>query len=173
MQSAKQFLIRSGRIYIKGIEWTSAVLMVLVALAMLETAFSRTILHLPLSAIDRMNVMAIIWACFLVNGNLILENNHIQINILPEKLKGAHLSMLRLFFNFFMLVICVITSIYGFEVTILTFETGVTYTAEIDIPQWPTFLAVSLGMALAVPPTLYVIFKEVLALRDHIRKRRS
>jgi len=54
----------------------------------------------------------------------------------------------------------------------IIFETGVTYTAEIDIPQWPTFLAVSLGMALAVPTTLYLMFKDVLALSDHIRKRR-
>jgi len=173
MQSVKHFVIIASRIYIKGIEWTSAVLIVLVSLAMLETAFSRTILHVPLSAIDRINIILIIWACFLVNGNLILQNNHIQINILPETLKGARLSMLRLFINLLMLAICIIASVYGFEVTRITFETGVTYTAEIDIPQWPTFLAVSLGMALAVPSTLYVICKDVLALSDHIRKRRS
>ena len=172
MRSVKSFFVQAGKIYIKSIEWTSAVLIVLVSLAMLETVFSRTILHLPLSAIDRINISLMIWVCFLFNGILILENKRIQINILPEKLNGARLSILRLFINLSMLAICIITSIYGFEVTMIIFETGVTYTAEIDIPQWPTFLAVSLGMALAVPTTLYLMFKDVLALSDHIRKRR-
>jgi len=172
MRSVKSFFVQAGKIYIKSIEWTSAVLIVLVSLAMLETVFSRTILHLPLSAIDRINISLMIWVCFLFNGILILENKHIQINLLPEKLNGARLSILRLFINLSMLAICIITAIYGFEVTMIIFETGVTYTAEIDIPQWPTFLAVSLGMALAVPTILYLMFKDVLALSDHIRKRR-
>lgn len=173
MQYFKGFFITLSRIYVKGIEWTSSVLMILVALAMLETIFSRAVLHAHLSAIDRINIIMIIWASFLVNGKLILENNHIQINLLPEKLKGVRLSILRIFTTLFVLAICVITSIYGFEVTLLTFETGITYTAEFDIPQWPTFLAVSLGMALAVPASLHCLFKEVLALRDHIRTKRS
>lgn len=173
MQTAKRFLIRVSRIYLKSIEWSSAVLMVLVTLAMLETVFSRAVLRLPLSAIDRINISLMIWICFMVNGILILENKHIQIDILPGKLKGARLSILRLLINLSMLAICTITTIYGYEVTMMTYETGVTYTAEIDIPQWPTFLAVSVGMALAVPSILYLICKDVQTLSDHMRKRRG
>lgn len=173
MQSVKHILITISRIYIRGIEWISSFIMVLVALAMLQTVFSRAVLHSPISAIDKIIIILVIWACFLLNGNLILENNHIQINLLPEKLKGVQLSILRLLTNFFLLVICTITSIYGFKVTMLTFETGVTYTAEIAIPQWPTFLAVCLGMALAVPPTLYCIVKDILALCDYLKNIRS
>jgi TRAP-type C4-dicarboxylate transport system permease small subunit len=171
MQSVKYFFVRAGRIYIKSIEWTGAVLIVLVSLAMLEAAFSRTVMHFPLSAIDKINVSLMIWACFLVNSVLILEDKHIQINILPAKLRGLRLSILRLVINLALLATCLVTAIYGFEVAKITYETGVTFTAEIDLPQWPTFLAVPVGMALAVPVTVYLIARDVSAVRDHLRKR--
>jgi TRAP-type C4-dicarboxylate transport system permease small subunit len=83
MRSVKSFFVQAGKIYIKSIEWTSAVLIVLVSLAMLETVFSRTILHLPLSAIDRINISLMIWICFLFNDPDPGEQAY-SINIRPK-----------------------------------------------------------------------------------------
>lgn len=173
MSLLKKFFVGVGKVYIKGIEWVTAVIIVLVSLAMLETAFSRTVFHFPLSAIDKINIILMIWACFLVNGLLILNDQHIQINVLPEKLTGVRLSILKLVINTVVLITCLVTAIYGFVVTHVTFETGVTYTAEIDLPQWPTFLAIAVGMTLAVPACIYMMTKDIRAIRDYFTGRRG
>ena len=64
----------------------------MVALAMLEMIVSRTIFHFPYSALDRINVIAMIWACFLVAGLLVETNGHVAVTFLPAKLTGLRLS---------------------------------------------------------------------------------
>ena len=67
----------------------------LVALAILEMIVSRTIFHFPYSALDRINVIAMIWACFLVAGLLVETDGHVAVTFLPAKLTGLRLSFLK------------------------------------------------------------------------------
>jgi TRAP-type C4-dicarboxylate transport system permease small subunit len=162
-----EFLRKFARIYKKILEATATIIIILVTLAMLETALSRTIFHFPLSAIDKINVIIIIWACFLVNGPLVEDEDHIAVNLLPARLAGLPLHVLKAFISFCLLVAFVIAAYYGFIVFKDLYEAGVTYPAEFDIPQWIAFLPVGIGMVLAIP---FVIHRLIISLRNIYRE---
>jgi len=160
---------RIGRIYCKTIEGVAAAIIVLVALAMLEMVVSRTIFHFPWSALDRINVIAMIWACFLVAGLLVETEGHIAVTFLPSKLTGLRLSFLKLFIHLALLATFVIVAYYGFFAFRAVYETGVFYPAEIDIPQWLNRMPILLGMALGVPLVLHVLVVNVISIYRQLK----
>ncbi|MBA7483605.1 hypothetical protein ES707_19122 [subsurface metagenome] len=158
-----------GRTYCKAIEWVAAVIIVLVALSMLEMVVSRTIFHFPWSALDRINVIAMIWACFLVAGLLVKTDGHIAVTFLPAKLTGLRLSFLKLFTHLVLLATFVIVAYYAFFAFRAAYETGVFYPAEIDIPHWLTRLPIFIGMALGVPLVLHVLIVNVISIYRQLK----
>jgi len=162
-----------GRNYSKIIEGVAAVIIILVALAMLEMIVSRAIFHFPWSALDRINTIAMIWACFLVAGLLVETEGHIAVNYLPTKLSGLPLAFLKLFTHLLILVTFVIVAYYAFFAFQAAYETGVFYPAEIDIPQWLNRLPLFVGMVLGVPTVLYVLIKNVLSIRRQLKDRKK
>ena len=166
-----KILSRIGQIYYKAIEWVAAYLIVLVAVAMLEMAISRTIFHFPWSALDRINVIAIIWACFLVTGLLVKTEGHIAVTFLPTKLTGWRLYFLKLFINLTLLVTFGIVAYYGFLAFKTVYDAGVIYPAEIDIPQWLASLPVFVGMALGIPFVLHILIKNVTSIYREFKEK--
>ena len=162
-----------GRIYCKTLEWIAAVIIVLVALAMLEMVVSRTIFHFPWSALDRINVIAMIWACFLVTGLLVKTEGHIAVNYLPARLTGLRLSFLKLFINISLLVTFCIVAYYGFLAFRSLYETGAYYPAEIDIPQWLASLPVGIGMGLGIPFVLHALFGNVTSIYRQLKGEKA
>jgi len=162
-----------GRIYCKTIEWIAAVILVLVALAMLEMVVSRTIFHFPWSALDRINVIAMIWACFLMAGLLVKTNGHIAVTFLPAKLSGLRLSFLKLFIHLVLLATFVIVACCAFFAFRAVHETGVFYPAEIDIPQWLTRLPIFVGMILGIPLVLHVLIVDVVSIYRQLKGEKA
>lgn len=166
-------LKKIGRIYFKALEWIGAYLIVLIALSMLEMAFSRTVFHFPWSALDRINMIAIIWACFLLAGPLVKTEGHVAVNYFPLKLTGLRLYFLKLFINIALLATFVIVAYYGFFAFKGLYETGTIYPAEIDIPQWLTRLPVFLGMVLGLPFVLHPLINSVTAICGEFKKKKG
>ena len=162
-----------GRIYFKVIEWIAAVIIVLVALAMLEMVVSRTFFNFPYSALDRINIIAIIWACFLVAGLLVETDGHIAVTYLPTKLTGLRLSFLKLFIHLTLLATFVIVAYYAFFAFRAAYETGVFYPAEIDIPQWLNRLPLFVGMALGIPMVLHVLIVNVISIYRQLKGKKT
>lgn len=162
-----------GRIYCKTLEWIAAAIIVLVALAMLEMIVSRTIFHFPWSALDRINVIAMIWACFLMAGLLVKTDGHIAVTFLPTKLSGLRLSFLKLFIHLALLATFVIVAYYGFFAFRAVYETGVFYPAEIDIPQWLASLPICVGMALGIPLVLHVLIVNVVSIYRQLKGEKA
>ena len=162
-----------GRIYIKAIEWVAASIIVLVALSMLEMIISRTIFHFPWSALDRINVIAMIWACFLVAGLLVKTEGHITVNYFPAKLTGLRLSFLKLFINISLLATFCIVAYYGFLAFRSLYETGAVYPAEIDIPQWLVYISICIGMGLGIPFVLHVLINNVISIYRELKNRKK
>jgi len=162
-----------GRIYSKIIEGVAAAIIVLVALAMLEMVVSRTIFHFPWSALDRFNVIAMIWACFLVSGLLVETEGHIAVTYLPTKLTGLRLGFLKLFIHLSILAAFCIIACYGFLAFRTVYETGAIYPAEIDIPQWLGSLPVFLGMTLGIPFVLHLLIKNVAFICRQLKDRKK
>lgn len=162
-----------GRIYFQIIEGIAAAIIVLVALAMLEMIVSRAIFHFPWSALDRINVIAMIWACFLVAGLLIETDGHIAVTYLPSKLTGLRLAFLKLFTHILTLITFGIIAYYGFMAFRMVLETGAIYPAEIDIPHWLGSLPVFLGMILGIPFVLHVLIKNIISIRHQLRDRKK
>jgi TRAP-type C4-dicarboxylate transport system permease small subunit len=158
-----------GQIYRKTIEGIAAAVIILVALAMLEMVVSRTFFHFPWSALDRINVIAMIWACFLVAGLLVETEGHIAVTYLPTKLTGLRLAFLKLFIHLALLATFVLVAYYAFFAFRAVYETGVFYPAEIDIPQWLNRLPVFLGMALGVPLVLNVLIINVIFIYHQLK----
>jgi TRAP-type C4-dicarboxylate transport system permease small subunit len=166
-------LRRIGQIYFKAIEWLGAYLIVLVALSMLEMAFSRTVFHFAWSALDKINVIAIIWACLLLAGPLVKTEGHIAVNYFSSRLTGLRLYFLKLFINVALLVTFVIVAYYGFFAFKGLYETGSIYPAEIDIPQWLTRLPVFLGMVLGLPFVLHALINSITSLYGEFKKKKE
>ena len=163
---------RIGQIYYKAIEWVAACIIVLVAVAMLEMAISRTIFHFPWSALDKINVIAMIWACFLVTGLLVETEVHIAVTFLPARLTGLRLSFLKLFINISLLATFGIVAYYGFLAFRTVYDAGVIYPAEIDIPQWLALLPVGIGMVLGIPFLLHVLFGNVTSIYRELKGKK-
>ncbi|MCK4862673.1 MAG: TRAP transporter small permease subunit [Dehalococcoidales bacterium] len=168
-----KILCKIGRIYSKAIEWVAASIILLVALSMLEMIISRTIFHFPWSALDRINVIAMIWACFLVAGLLVKTEGHITVNYFPAKLTGLRLLFLKLFINISLLATFCIIAYYGFLTFRAVYETGVFYPAEIDIPQWLASLPICVGMALGIPFVLHILIVNVISIYRELRNRKK
>lgn len=166
-----EIIRRIGQIYYKAIEWVAACIIVLVAVAMLEMAISRTIFHFPWSALDRINVIAMIWACFLVTGLLVKTGGHIAVNFFPARLTGLRLSFLKLFINISLLATFCIVAYYGFVAFRTVYEAGVFYPAEINIPQWLALLPVGIGMVLGIPFVLHVLIGNVTFIYRELKKK--
>lgn len=162
-------LVKIGQIYRKTIEGIAAAIIVLVALSMIEMVISRTIFHFPWSALDRINVIAIIWACFLVTGLLVETEGHIAVTYLPTKLTGLRLSFLKLFIHLVLLATFVIVAYYAFFAFRAVYETGIFYPAEIDIPQWLNRLPIFLGMVLGVPLVLHVLIVNLVSIYRQLK----
>ena len=145
----------------------------LVALSMLEMAFSRTVFHFPWSALDRINIIAMIWACFLLAGPLVKTEGHIAVNYFPSRLTGLRLYFLKLFINIALLATFVIVAYYGFVTFISLYECGTIYPAEIDIPQWLTRLPVFLGMVLGLPFVLHALINSVTSIHGELKKKKK
>jgi TRAP-type C4-dicarboxylate transport system permease small subunit len=168
-----KILERIGQVYFKSVEWFAAYLIVLIALSMLEMAFSRTVFHFPWSALDRINMIAMIWATFLLVGPLVETEGHIAVTYLPLKLKGLRLYFLRLFISVALLVTFVIVAYYGFFAFKGLYECGTIYPAEIDIPQWLSRLPVFLGMLLGIPFVLRGLINNVTTINGELKKRKK
>jgi TRAP-type C4-dicarboxylate transport system permease small subunit len=168
-----KLLRRIGQIYYKAIEWVAAYLIVLVALSMLEMAFSRTVFHFPWSALDRINTIAMIWACFLAAGLLVETEGHIAVNYLPSRLSGLRLYFLKLFINLLLLATFIIAAYYGFLAFKNFYETCSIYPAEIDIPQWLAYFPVFLGMLVGIPFVVHVLVKNINSIRDEFKKKKK
>jgi len=158
-----------GRIYCKALEWVASAIFVLVALFMLEMVVSRTIFHFPYSVLDRVNVIAMFWTCFLVAGLLVKTDGHIAVTFLPAKLTGLRLSFLKLFIHVALLATFIIVAYYGFSALRAVREIGVVYPAEIDIPQWLAYLPICVGMALGIPLVLHVLIVNVVSIYHQLK----
>lgn len=168
-----KILRRIGQIYFKTIEWVAAYIIVLVAVSMLEMAFSRTVFHFPWSALDRINMIAMIWAAFLLAGPLVETEGHIAVNYLPSKLTGLRLYFLKLFINIALLATFVIVAYYGFLAFIGLYETGIIYPAEVDIPQWLSRFPVFLGMVLGIPFVLHALINSITSINSEFKKKKG
>ena len=162
-----------GRIYCKTIEGIAAAIIVLVALSMLEMIVSRTVFHFPYSALDRINVIAMIWACFLMAGLLVKTDGHVAVTFLPTKLSGLRLSFLKLFINLALLATFVIVAYYAFFAFRAVHETGIFYPAEIDIPQWLNRLPILVGMTLGIPIVLHVLIVNIISIYRQLKGEKA
>lgn len=170
---ASKILRKIGQIYSKTLEAVAAIILLLVTIAMLETAVSRTFFNTPLSAIDRINTIAIIWACFIISGLMIERDEHISVNFFITKLKGLKLLILKLIIHIIVLVGYCIVAYYGYEAYQIIYDTGVFYPAEIDIPQWLAIFPIFLGMVLGIPFIIYVLVKDVINIRKEVSVKRD
>lgn len=166
-----KILKRIGQIYTKALEWIAGGIILLVTLAMLELAFSRTFFNAPWSALDRINTIAIIWACFIISGLMVERDQHISVTFLITKLKGLKLYVLKLIIHIIVLVAYCIVAYFAFEAFQIIYETGVFYPAEIDIPQWLAIFPIFLGMVLGIPYILHVLVVDVITIRKEISER--
>jgi len=169
---ASKIIRRIGQIYYKSLEWVATVIIVLVALAMLEMIVSRTIFNFPWSVLDRINAIAMIWACFLITGLLVETEGHIAVTFLPSKLSGLRLSFLKLFINISLLATFCIIAYYGFIASRIMYEMGAVYPAEFDIPQWLAYLPICVGMILGIPLVLHVLIKNATSLYRELKDRK-
>lgn len=166
-------LKRIGQIYTKVLECIAAAIILLVAISMLEMAVSRTFFNIPWSALDRINTIAIIWACFIISGLMIERDEHISVTFFISKLKDMKLYVLKLIIHILVLVTYGIVAYYGFEAFQIIYETGVFYPAEIDIPQWLAIFPIFLGMVLGIPYILYVLVIDVITIRKEFAVSRD
>jgi TRAP-type C4-dicarboxylate transport system permease small subunit len=160
-----------GNVYSKAIEWIGSYLIVLVGVVMLETAFSRTVFHFPFSALDRINIITMIWACFLVTGLLVEREGHIAVNYFPARFTGLPLYFLKLFIHLALLATFAIVAYYGLVAFRGLYETQAHYPAEIDIPQWLSYIPVFIGMVLGIPFVLHVLIVNIISLYRELKNR--
>jgi TRAP-type C4-dicarboxylate transport system permease small subunit len=168
-----KLLISIGQIYYKAIEWIAACIIVLVTISMLETAASRTIFNFPWSVMDNINVIAMIWACFLITGLLVENEAHIAVTFLPSRLKGLPLYFLKLFINTSLLATFCVITYYGFLAYKTVKEMGIVYPAEIDIPQCFAYLPVFVGMMLGIPFVVHVLIRNISTIICTFKEKRN
>jgi TRAP-type C4-dicarboxylate transport system permease small subunit len=161
-----KIFIKIGQIYSKVLEGIAAVIILLVALSMLEMAFSRTIFNAPWSALDRINTIAIIWACFLIAGLMVQRDEHIAVTFLITKLKDLKLSILKLVIHIVVLIAFCFLTYYGYLAYELIRDTNVFYPAEIDIPQWLTIFPIFLGSVLGIPFVIYSVVVDAISIHN-------
>lgn len=166
-----KILGKIGQIYTKLLEGISAVIMLLVTVSMLEMAVSRTIFRAPWSALDRINTIAIIWACFIISGVLIERDEHVSVSFFITKLKGLPLHILKLIIHIIVLITYCLVAYFAYVAFILIYETGVFYPAEIDIPQWLALFPIFLGMVLGIPFIIHVLIVDIINIRNAIREK--
>jgi len=162
---------RVVQIYHKSIEWVAATILILVSVSMLEVIVARNFLNTPFSMLDFINVIAMMWACFLMVGPLTETENHIAVTFVPSKLTGLRLAFLRLFIHLANLAAFFITGLFGFLAFRMIYEMGTVYNAEIAIPQWWAVLPICIGMILAIPSALHVMTKEIILISRELRDR--
>jgi len=170
---SSEIFSKIGRVYFKVIEGVAAGIIVLVALNMLGMVASRAIFNFWWSAIDKINIIAMIWVCFLMAGLLVETEGHVSITYLKNKLTGLRLAFLNLFVHLSILAAFIISAYFGFFIFMELYEANTCYPAEIDIPQWLAYVPVFIGMVLGIPLVLHVLIKNISVIRRELVSKKK
>jgi len=110
------------------------------------------------------------WMVFPLLGPLLRSGSHIQVDLLPNLLKGQSLLALKIFVYVTMLSGAVIFFLAGNEAVALFRRLGQLMELEIEIPIWWMYLAFPAGFAILILFALELLLE---TLRDFMRLKEA
>lgn len=110
------------------------------------------------------------WMVFPLLGPLLRSGSHIQVDLLPNLLKGRSLLALKIFVYVTMLSGAVIFFLAGNEAVALFRRLGQLMELEIEIPIWWMYLAFPAGFAILILFALELLLE---TLRDFMRLKEA
>lgn len=105
------------------------------------------------------------YVTFIACGPLIRSGGHIAVEILPTRLRGTPLAINKFFIHLVLLAVVLLATYYGVGVTLEYYSSGIVYIAEWRLPVWGmTFLAIPVGMGLAIVITLQMLVSDLRSI---------
>lgn len=104
----------------------------------------RYALNDPQAWVEELARYSIIWGTFLGFGLALRHNQHIQVDILYDKLKPSMKRILDLVATGLSIIFCIIYTYYGFVLVENRFSSGMV-SLDIGIPMWVVYLVLPLS----------------------------
>lgn len=104
----------------------------------------RYIFNEPQAWVEELARYAIIWGTFLGFGLALRHNQHIQVDILYDKLKPSQKRILDLVATCLSIVFCFIYTYYGFILVENRYTSGMV-SLDIGIPMWAVYLVLPIS----------------------------
>lgn len=91
-------------------------------------------------------VWCTVWATLLVSGPILLEGEHVSIDMLTNKLKGVPKKIVNILNALIVLVFGIIFTYGGYIFIVQLYNFNTTYTRSISVPSWIVEGCVPLGL---------------------------
>ena len=132
-------------------------------LAAVSISFSEIIMrvffNVSYDIIIDLSVWITVWASLLIGGPILLENGHISVDIIRDRLRGRPRLCVEIINAFACLVFGVVLLFGGIQFVFQLYQRKAVFPRYIPVPMWLVELCVPIGML------LFSIFSVVLMVR--------
>jgi len=148
----------------KGLPYISGLLLGIAGLLMFSEVITRYFFHISHSYMEEIPRYLVITATFLMAPVMLKLGRHINVDLLPELLKGRQKLILTLVINCFILAACIYMLIASINGVIYHFNAGTVSSGELEMPIWILITAFLVGSALLVMYSIELLIRSVVAL---------
>jgi TRAP-type C4-dicarboxylate transport system permease small subunit len=148
----------------RGLPIVSGVLIALAGTLMVVEVISRYLFHLSHSVMDEIPKYLVLLATFLVAPIMLKLGKHINIDILPEVLKGRKKTIVMLIIHFLTLMACAYMVIASINGILYLYKAGTVSSSELEMPLWILPLCMSIGSVLLTMYSLELFIRAIVSL---------
>lgn len=148
----------------KGLPYISGLLLGIAGLLMFSEVITRYFFHISHSYMEEIPRYLVITATFLMAPVMLKLGRHINVDLVPELLKGRQKRILTLIINCLVLAACVYMLIAGINGVTYHFNAGTVSSGELEMPIWILITAFLVGSALLVMYSIELLIRSVVAL---------
>ena len=121
----------------------------------------RFFFHFSLDLLYDIPVWCTVWATLLVSGPLLLDGEHVSIDIMESLLKGRAKKGLYLVNALLVLAFGVVFTWGGLAFVSQLYDFGTAYTRSVSIPAWMVEACVPLGLFIFTCCALYDLYRKI------------
>ncbi len=143
----------------KVFERCCGVLLLLAVLISFSEIIMRVFFHVSYDIVIDLSVWITVWASLLIGGPILLENGHISVDMIRNKLSGKIRLCVEIINTSACLMFGVVLLVGGIQFVFHLYKKNAVFPRYIPVPMWIVELCVPIGML------LFTVFSVVLMIK--------
>lgn len=148
MGSVVKLLTKAGIFFdyaIKSLFWLACVLIMFAILAVSVDVVMRYFFNRPIVWVLEICEYILLYIVFLGTAWLLKEEGHVRVGLIVDRLSPKTQAMINVITSILGLIICIVLSIYGTQVTWDCFQRGVPTLEFLKLPKFLVLLIIPIG----------------------------